>query len=95
MTPGPIAAILVSCRRRTRSIASGCETVYAYAAPLILLAQTRQADRDKALAIAEAEHREAIARESLERQEVVALEVAKLYMLLESIHDRLRDKEQA
>jgi hypothetical protein len=30
----------------------------AYAAPLILLAQTRQADRDKALAEADAKHRE-------------------------------------
>jgi uncharacterized membrane protein len=32
----------------------------AYAAPLILLAQTRQADRDKANAVADAEHRHAI-----------------------------------
>jgi len=34
----------------------------AYAAPLILLAQTRQADRDKALADADARHREDLAR---------------------------------
>ena len=34
-------------------------TQAAYAAPLILLAQTRQADRDKATAHADAEHREA------------------------------------
>lgn len=33
----------------------------AYAAPLILLAQTRQADRDKAHADADAQHREALA----------------------------------
>ena len=33
----------------------------AYAAPLILLAQTRQADRDKTLAEADAQHREALA----------------------------------
>lgn len=33
----------------------------AYAAPLILLAQTRQAGRDKALAEADAQHREALA----------------------------------
>ncbi len=33
----------------------------AYAAPLILLAQTRQADRDKANAIADARHREDLA----------------------------------
>jgi uncharacterized membrane protein len=36
-------------------------TQAAYAAPLILLAQTRQADRDKAHADASARHREAIA----------------------------------
>jgi uncharacterized membrane protein len=36
-------------------------TQAAYAAPLILLAQTRQADRDKALAEADARHREDVA----------------------------------
>jgi uncharacterized membrane protein len=40
----------------------------AYAAPLILLAQTRQADRDKAHVEADAQHREDIARASTERQ---------------------------
>ena len=40
----------------------------AYAAPLILLAQTRQADRDKAQAEADAKHREAVAQDSLKRQ---------------------------
>lgn len=40
----------------------------AYAAPLILLAQTRQADRDKAHAEADAQHREDIAQASAERQ---------------------------
>ena len=35
----------------------------AYAAPLILLAQTRQADRDKAAAENDAHHREALAQE--------------------------------
>jgi uncharacterized membrane protein len=40
----------------------------AYAAPLILLAQTRQADRDKALAEADAKHRESVAEDSIERQ---------------------------
>lgn len=39
----------------------------AYAAPLILLAQTRQADRDKAHAMADAEHREALHHASEER----------------------------
>jgi uncharacterized membrane protein len=40
----------------------------AYAAPLILLAQTRQADRDKAHAEADAQHREDIARSIAEKQ---------------------------
>jgi len=39
----------------------------AYAAPLILLAQTRQADRDKAHADADAQHREALAVAAQER----------------------------
>jgi uncharacterized membrane protein len=39
----------------------------AYAAPLILLAQTRQADRDKTLAEADAQHREALALASEQR----------------------------
>jgi uncharacterized membrane protein len=43
-------------------------TQAAYAAPLILLAQTRQADRDKVHAIADAEHREDLHRASEERQ---------------------------
>jgi uncharacterized membrane protein len=41
----------------------------AYAAPLILLAQTRQADRDKAHADADAKHREDVAADSLHRQQ--------------------------
>src|SRR5882724_959602 len=43
----------------------------AYAAPLILLAQTRQADRDKANAVADAQHREALHAASEERQALV------------------------
>ena len=39
----------------------------AYAAPLILLAQTRQADRDKAHAEADAQHREELAQDSIVR----------------------------
>jgi uncharacterized membrane protein len=41
-------------------------TQAAYAAPLILLAQTRQADRDKAHAEADANHREALAKANRE-----------------------------
>ena len=55
----------------------------AYAAPLILLAQTRQADRDKAHADADAQHREAIAQASLERQELAARQQAQVLQLLE------------
>ncbi|MEO6443831.1 MAG: DUF1003 domain-containing protein [Gemmatimonadaceae bacterium] len=44
----------------------------AYAAPLILLAQTRQSDRDKAHADADAQHREALAAVSEQRQDDVA-----------------------
>jgi uncharacterized membrane protein len=42
----------------------------AYAAPLILLAQTRQADRDKAHADADAQHREDLAKAGVDRQEL-------------------------
>ena len=55
----------------------------AYAAPLILLAQTRQADRDKALVDADAQHREALAHASLERQEFAAKQSAQLLELLD------------
>jgi uncharacterized membrane protein len=54
----------------------------AYAAPLILLAQTRQADRDKMNAIADAEHREALHRESEERSATVAAQTAMLVDML-------------
>ena len=44
----------------------------AYAAPLILLAQTRQADRDKALTEADALHREDLAKATADRQAIAA-----------------------
>ena len=55
----------------------------AYAAPLILLAQTRQADRDKALSEADAQHREALAQASLERQAVATRQSEQLLELLD------------
>jgi uncharacterized membrane protein len=55
----------------------------AYAAPLILLAQTRQADRDKVMAMADAEHREALHQASEERQRVAAEQTALLVRMLE------------
>ncbi len=44
----------------------------AYAAPLILLAQTRQAQRDAVHAEADAKHRESLAENSAQRQEDAA-----------------------
>jgi uncharacterized membrane protein len=55
----------------------------AYAAPLILLAQTRQADRDKAHAEADAEHREAIHQASEERQKFFAEQTTRLVALVQ------------
>ncbi|CAI8706028.1 DUF1003 domain-containing protein [Pseudomonas sp. IT-347P] len=55
----------------------------AYAAPLILLAQTRQAARDKAQADADAQHREALAQANTERQAEAAKNTAQLLELLE------------
>ena len=58
-------------------------TQAAYAAPLILLAQTRQADRDKAHADADARHREAIAQASLQRQEIASAQQVQIRELVE------------
>ena len=54
----------------------------AYAAPLILLAQTRQADRDKAHSEADAQHREALATASQERLDLAANQTSLLLELL-------------
>ncbi len=54
----------------------------AYAAPLILLAQTRQADRDKAHSDADAQHREALALASEQREMVSADQTGKLLELM-------------
>ncbi|MDT4865045.1 hypothetical protein FQZ97_998270 [compost metagenome] len=55
----------------------------AYAAPLILLAQTRQAARDKAHAEADAKHRETLAIANEQRQAIAAQSSAQLLELLE------------
>ena len=55
----------------------------AYAAPLILLAQTRQADRDKAHAEADALHREALAADGAARQALTAEQTSRIMDLLE------------
>ena len=54
----------------------------AYAAPLILLAQTRQADRDKAHADADAQHREALAQANEQRQAIALEESSQMLQLL-------------
>jgi uncharacterized membrane protein len=55
----------------------------AFAAPLILLAQTRQADRDKALSDADSLHREALASASAESQRLAAVQAEQLLELLQ------------
>ena len=59
-------------------------TQAAYAAPLILLAQTRQADRDKAAAELTERHRDDMARLSAEHQAAVERTTSELKQLLES-----------
>ncbi len=68
----------------------------AYAAPLILLAQTRQAERDKVWSDADARHREDLSEKTLtliqqntditEQVQKLSLEVTKL---TQEIHDRI------
>ena len=55
----------------------------AYAAPLILLAQTRQADRDKVHTEADVQHREALAAANAEQQSHAAQQNAQMLALLE------------
>lgn len=57
-------------------------TQAAYAAPLILLAQTRQADRDKAHNEADARHREDLALANDRKQEAAARQAEQLLELL-------------
>ena len=56
----------------------------AYAAPLILLAQTRQADRDKTYSDALEQHREEVAQTGLAREQLMVEYAAELRTLLES-----------
>lgn len=66
----------------------------AYAAPLILLAQTRQAERDKAQADADAQHREALAVTNSERQIAAAQTAEHIRALLEQ-NTRLTEMTKA
>jgi uncharacterized membrane protein len=66
----------------------------AYAAPLILLAQTRQADRDKAHADADAMHREALAAASEERHTLAMQQAAQIMELLQQNTELTRLTQQ-
>ncbi len=66
----------------------------AYAAPLILLAETRQADRDQEMSDADAKHREALALEAVQRQDVADRQLATLRELLEA-NTRLTERIEA
>ena len=69
----------------------------AYAAPLILLAQTRQADRDKAHAEADALHREALAEASEQRETQAARQTVQMLELLQQntqLTELVRDLSQ-
>ena len=55
----------------------------AYAAPLILLAQTRQADRDKAMSIADAQHAEELHVVNEERQEQMHKQSGLMFEMLQ------------
>jgi uncharacterized membrane protein len=71
-------------------------TQAAYAAPLILLAQTRQADRDKATEVASAKHRDELSNQQMQllhentdlTQKVADLS-AQIETLTEAIHKQL------
>jgi hypothetical protein len=51
---------------------------------LILLAQTRQADRVKVLSEADANHREPLAKATVERQEIAIHHTVQMHELLEA-----------
>jgi uncharacterized membrane protein len=77
-------------------------TQAAYAAPLILLAQTRQADRDKAQEMASAHHRDELSnneikliQQNTELTEQVAKLTREIDDLAVRIHRRLQDSHPA
>jgi uncharacterized membrane protein len=57
-------------------------TQAAYAAPMILLAQTRQADRDKAHAEADAKHREDLAEANEQRHDIALVHTLQMTKLV-------------
>jgi uncharacterized membrane protein len=70
-------------------------TQAAYAAPLILLAQTRQAERDKRREQAEERHRDEVAAESRRREETLQRLLAENTRMTEQVDEllqQIRDK---
>jgi uncharacterized membrane protein len=65
----------------------------AYAAPLILLAQTRQSDRDKAHAEADAQHREELAK-AMEQRQILAVQQTTAMLELLQQNTRLTELTQ-
>jgi uncharacterized membrane protein len=66
-------------------------TQAAYAAPLILLAQTRQAERDRAQADTAERHRDAVAQESAQRQEALERLLAENMRLTRRVDELLQE----
>ena len=64
-------------------------TQAAYAAPLILLAESRQAKREKALSIADAKHREELARHHAELLEANTRLTEQIDKLTQEIHRKV------
>lgn len=64
----------------------------AYAAPLILLAQTRQADRDKAQLAADERQREALGRETVRREDEIRTVLERVERTTSAIHARLDER---
>jgi uncharacterized membrane protein len=63
-------------------------TQAAYAAPLILLAQTRQADRDKVWEKSDAEHRELLHKDSSRTNKEILLRLEKIEELIFSLKQK-------
>jgi len=63
-------------------------TQAAYAAPLILLAQTRQADRDKDWEKSDAEHRELLHKDSIKTNKEILLRLEKIEELIFSLKQK-------
>ena len=64
-------------------------TQAAYAAPLILLAQTRQAERDKMALEQEEAHRDEIMEHMEQREDAIQREIDELKTLIREIHARV------